>query len=82
MLAISIEGDSYNTNVKTLKEFPKNYAMMIVTIISILANKEIWLHRSYSYGHRPTFDKRFPTDSLNYLATFCCESLKHSFPIT
>ena len=34
-----VKDDSYNTNPETLKEVPKNYATMIVTITGCLANK-------------------------------------------
>ena len=37
--AMIVKDDSYNTNPETLKEVPKNYATMIVTITGCLANK-------------------------------------------
>lgn len=61
---------------KNLKRLSYTYAMMIVTMIGILANKDIWLHRLYPHGDRPACPKIFPVDSLNYTATFCYRSLE------
>ena len=78
-----VKDDSYNTNPETLKEVPKNYVTMItnVTITDSLANKYLWLQRSYPYGQQ-LLNKILPINSLNYLAIFYYKSLRKSFIIT